>query len=415
MCIRSIVRFCVPLLIAWQFIFAGSAPTLAQRMKELGVESFIYVGTHNTSEAVPKIAEHAGRKTTAKGLYLFKMRTSDDPNIPEFVTVTPLGLLDEVENPSYLELDAKRRLLYCTSDTIDAAGKTDGSVCSYSIDASSGKLTKLSRASSAGAGPSHLAVDASGKYLLVANSRSGNVAILPIDANGELGEATDITQHADSSADSNRRKLPRPSGVAFSPDNQFAFVCDAGLDRIFVYRFDANTGKLTPHDPAFIGTKAGAGPRRLLFHQKGKFAYVAHELDSTVSAFSYDAATGVLKELQTLSTLPGYYDGSNTVAEIGLHPSGKNLLVSNCGHNSIVLFNIDTTEGTLTYVEDQSTYGKTPRHFGIDATGKHTVVANYDSDNILILRSPENARVKPAGNVIETPSPTCAKFLPKQQ
>jgi 6-phosphogluconolactonase len=150
-----------------------------------------------------------------------------------------------------------------------------------------------------------------------------------------------------------------------------------------------------------------------VFRPDGKFAYCVNERSSTVTAFAYETATGALKELQTISTLPEYYDGPNTASWIGVHLNGEHLLVSNCGHHSIVLFTIDAADGTLTYVEDQSTYGKSPRHFGMDGRGKHFVVANQDASNILILRAPENGRVKPGGNVVSTPSPSCAKFLLK--
>jgi 6-phosphogluconolactonase len=208
-----------------------------------------------------------------------------------------------------------------------------------------------------------------------------------------------------------RQQSPHPTGVAFSPDNRFALVADLGLDRVLVYRFDARTGKLAPADPPFARTKPGAGPRRMVFRPDGRFVYVVNELDSTVTAFAYDARSGALKELQTLSTLPGHYDGPNRATEVGVHPSGKYLLASNGGHNSVVLFGIDAAAGTLTYIEDQSTYGTMPLHFGMDTPGKHFAVANRDSGNILILRAPEHGRVKPGGNVVKLPAAACAVFM----
>jgi 6-phosphogluconolactonase len=236
----------------------------------------------------------------------------------------------------------------------------------------------------------------------VAN-HEGTVAVLPVAADGRLGPVSDLRAHAG--------KSPQPHGVAFSPDDQFAFVCDPGLDKVMIYRFDARAGKLAPHQPAFTASKPGAGPRHLVFGSDGRFAYVVNERDSTVTALAYDAKAGTLNPLQSLSTLPGYYDGPNRAAEIGVHPSGKHLFVSNCGHNSIVLYTIDPEKGTLTYVEDQSTYGKMPVHFGLDTPGKHLAVANRESGTILILRAPENARVKPAGNVVKMPAAACAVFL----
>jgi 6-phosphogluconolactonase len=356
--------------------------------KELGIPWWIYVGTH------------AGEGS--KGIYLFRMKTSDNPNIPEFVTMTALGLVAETAEPSFLTIDPKRRVLFCVNELDRFAGQSSGAVSAFAIEAASGKLTLLNQRPSMGARPCHLALDREGQHLLVAN-HDGAVSLFPIGADGKLGPASDVHQHAG--------KNPHPRGVTFSPDNQFAFVCDQGLDKVITYRFDARAGKLAPHQPAFTASKPGAGPRHLVFGLDGKFAYVVNELDSTVTALAYDAKAGQLKALQTLTTVPGYYDGPNRATELGVHPSGKHLFVSNCGHNSVVLFGIDPEKGTLTYVEDQSTYGKMPVHFGMDTPGHHLAVANRESGTILILRAPENARVKPAGNVVKMPSAACAVFL----
>ena len=365
----------------------------------MGAISRIYVGTYT------------GQKS--KGIYLFQMKTSDDPNIPQYVTVTPLGLVAETPNPSFLEIDPRRRILFCVNEIDTFEGKKSGAVSAFSINSASGKLTLLNQRSSGGAGPCHLVLDKEGKYLLVANYNSGSVSVLPVAPDGKLGEATDVKQHTGKSVHPDRQKGPHAHCVTLSPDNQFAFVCDLGLDKVMIYKFDPRAGKLTPNEPAFTALKPGAGPRHMVFHSSGTFAYVINELDSTVTAFAYDAKMGALKELQTISTLPGFYDGPNTTAEIAVHPSGKYLFASNRGQNSVVLFNIDPDKGTLSYVEDQSTYGATPRHFGMDIAGKHLAVANQDSNSILILRvDPANARLKPAGNVVETPSPACAMFLP---
>lgn len=347
---------------------------LAVASKDLGVPWWIYVG------APPR------------GIHLFRMKTSEDPNIPEYVTMTAVGLAAETPAPSFLAVDAKRRLLFCVNEV------PAGTVSAFSVELASGKLTLLGQRASGGPRPCHLALDREGAHLLVAGEDS--IAVLPVASDGKLGAASDVHRAGGKS---------RPLGVAFSPDNRFAFACDAGLDRVLVFRFDARAGKLAPHQPAFVPTKAGAGPRRLVFGLDGKRAYLLNERDSTVTALAHEG--GRLEPLQTLSTLPGYYDGPNRAGELGLHPSGKHLFASNCGHNSVVLYTIDPEKGTLTYVEDQSTYGKGPVHFGLDTPGKHLAVANRDSGSILILRAPESARVKPAGNVVPLPGAACAVFL----
>src|SRR6185503_7506766 len=160
--------------------------------------------------------------------------------------------------------------------------------------------------------------------LLVASYGSGSVAVLPVAPDGRLGEATDDKQHAGKSVHPDRQKGPHAHCVTLEPASRFAFVCDLGLDKVMVYKFDSSQGKLTPHEPAFATLKPGAGPRHMVFRPDGRFAYVINELNSTITAFAFDSDAGALKELQTVSTLPGYFDGNkNTTAEIGVHPSGK--------------------------------------------------------------------------------------------
>src|SRR4051812_26311097 len=114
----------------------------------------------------------------------------------------------------------------------------------------------------------------SGKYLLVANYNSGSVSVLPVAPDGKLGEATDVKQHTGKSVHPDRQKGPHAHCVTLSPDNQFAFVCDLGLDKVMIYKFDPRAGKLTPNEPAFTALKPGAGPRHMVFHSSGTFAYV---------------------------------------------------------------------------------------------------------------------------------------------
>jgi 6-phosphogluconolactonase len=151
----------------------------------------------------------------------------------------------------------------------------------------------------------------------------------------------------------------------------------------------------------------------MVFRPDGRFAYVVNELSSTVTAFAYASNTGVLKEAQTVTTLPKYFDGANTGAEVGVHPSGRYLYVSNRGHNSVVLFGIDPEKGTLTYIEEQGTGGSTPRHFGIEPSAKHLAIANQDSNTVLMCRiDAGNGRLTPSGVFASAPSPVCVKFLP---
>ena len=365
--------------------------------------------SNETKPAKNETLVYAG---TSKGIQLFWLQTKN-LEVSQNITLVPLGLAADTPNPSFIELDLKRRRLFCVNGVQTFEGKPTGAVSAFAIDPDTGKLTLLNQRSSMGSGPCHLVLDKEGRNLLVANYSGGNVAVLPVGPDGRLGEATAVVQHTGKSVNPDRQEGPHPHCVTLDPANRFALVCDLGLDKVLIYRFDAEQGKLTPSEPAFASLKPGAGPRHLTFHPGGRFAYVVSELDSTITAFAYLPETGALRELQTVSTLPPYYDGPNFPAEIGIKPSGEYLYASNRGHESLVVFGIDRDKGTLKYIEEQNAGGKTPRHFGIEPSGKHLAIANQDSDTLLVCRiDPENGRLKPSGVFAQAPSPVCVKFLP---
>lgn len=366
----------------------------------MALPTLVYVGTYT------------GGASKSKGIYLFRLQT-ENLEVSQNITLVPLGLAVETPNPSFLELDFKRRLLFAVNELNEFEGKPGGGVSAFTIDPAIGTLTLLNQVSSMGAGPCHLVLDKEGRHLLIANYGSGSVSVVPVGADGRLRAATDVVQHTGNSVNPERQKGPHAHCVTLDLANRFAFVCDLGLDKVLAYRFDAQRGKLTPHDPPFAQLKPGAGPRHMAFRPDGRFAFVANELNSTITTFRYDAGAGVLHELQTVSTLPEYFDGANSVAEIDVHPSGKWVYVSNRGHNSVVLFDVDADKGTLTYVEEQGTGGFKPRHFGIEPSAKHLAIGNQDSDTVLVARIDSgNGRLKPSGVFASAPSPACVKFLP---
>jgi len=333
----------------------------------------------------------AGSNTDAKskGIYAFRVQT-ENLEVSQNITLVPLGVAAETPNPSYLEIDVKRRLVFAVNE------QKDGTVSAFSADAA-GKLTLQNQRPSRGANPCHLALHPAGTHLLVANS-GGSITVLPVAADGKLGE------------DSATIGMRQPQGVAFDNVGRFAFVCDTAADSVVVGRFD--DGKIVTDSVRALPSKAGAGPRRIAFRPDGKFAYVVNEKDSTITACAYDAAVGSLSAIETQPTLPPYFDGKNTAAELGMHPSGKWLYVSNRGNETVVLFEIDKDKGTLAYIEEQGTGGKTPRHFGIQPDAKHLTICNQHSDTLLICRIDSgNGRLKPSGVFAASPNPTCAKFL----
>jgi 6-phosphogluconolactonase len=361
----------------------------------------LFVGTYTEKES--------------KGIYAYRFDAASSE-------LTPLGIAAETANPSFLAIDPSRRFLYAVNEVPNYKGANSGAVSAFAIDRQNKdrqtidrqtrKLSPLNKVASRGADPCYIAFDKTGKYALVANYSGGSVAVFPVQADGRIGESSAFVQHAGSSVNRERQEGPHAHWIETTPDNRFAIAVDLGLDELLVYRFDVKTGSLTANNPPYAKLDPGAGPRHLAFHPNGKFAYVVNELQSSITAFSYDPTRGALQPLKTVSTLPKGFSGSNDTAEIRVHPSGKFLFASNRGHDSIAVFSIDSHTGTLTLVDHFPTQGKTPRNFEIDPTGKFLFVANQDTNNIVVFRiDPNSGRLTPTGQTLRAPSPVCLKFM----
>jgi 6-phosphogluconolactonase len=325
-------------------------------------------------------------------------------------TLSEPKLAAKAVNPSFLEIHPSGKFVYAVGE-IDNAGTKGGAVSAFAVDAD-GTLTLINSQSSEGAGPCHVSLDAAGKHALVANYSSGSVACLPIQKDGSLGRATAFVQHEGSSVNPQRQEGPHAHSINLDAANHFAIAADLGLDKLLVYRFDAAKGTLKPNDPPSVSVAPGGGPRHFAFHPSGKFAYANNEMASSVTAFTYDAKKGALKELHTLPTLPADYDGSqNTTAETRVHPSGDFVYVSNRGHDSVAIFSVDKATGKLTAVGHQSTGGKTPRNFNIDPSGEFLLAANQDSGNIVLFRIDRKmGKLAAAGAERKVPKAVCIRF-----
>ncbi len=304
--------------------------------------------------------------------------------------------------------------MYAVSEVSEAkaGGKPTGAVVAFSVEPKTGKLKMLNQQSSEGAGPCHLVVDAAGKNVLVANYSSGSCAVLPVLEDGKLGVATAAIQHMGKSVKPNQQ-TPHAHSINLDAANRFAFVADLGLDKILIYKFDAGKGSLTANEPPFVELAPGSGPRHFAFHPTGKYAYVINEIALTVTAFTYDASRGSLQEIQTISTLPEGFKGSNlSTAEVVVHPSGKFVYGSNRGHDSIVIYSVDAGTGKLKYVGNQSTGGKTPRNFAIDPTGTWLLAENQGSGTILVFQiDQKTGELKPTAHKLEVTSPVCVRMV----
>jgi 6-phosphogluconolactonase len=350
------------------------------------------------------VGTYTGKKS--KGIY----RLEFDPSTGKLGTPEVAA---EVTSPSFLAVAPDRKHLFSVCEIDSFKGKKAGGVASFAMDASSGALKPINQESSVGAGPCHVVCDKLGKHVLVANYGGGSVAVLPVGADGKLGEASCFVPHTGSGADKSRQEGPHAHSINLDADNRFAVVADLGLDKLFVYRFDPAAGTITPNEPPFVEMAPGSGPRHFAFHPNGKFAYANEEMASTLTALSYDGTKGEFKVLNTLSTLPEPTKGNST-AETVVHPNGKFVYTSNRGHNSIAIFAIDEATGQIKAIGHQREGIKTPRNFNIDPSGKWMVVANQDGDSLIVFAiESETGMLKPTSQKIEVGSPVCVKFVPK--
>lgn len=377
----------VTLLLALLPLTLGAAP-VAKKSTYL-----FYVGTY-TEEG-----------SKSKGIYAYRY----DPNTAE---ITSLGLAAETTNPSFVAPSPDGKYLYAVNEVGNYKGPNSGGVSAFSIDHGSGKLTFLNEVPSRGADPCYIVVDPSGKYVLVANYTGGSVAVFPVLAEGKLGEASAFVQHTGHGTNPERQEGPHAHSIDLSHDNRFAMVDDLGLDELLVYKFDRAKGTLTPNDPPFAKVEAGAGPRHFVLRPDGKFAYVVAEMGHTVTVFSNNAASGKLEPLQAITTLPKDFKGRNDDAEIQMHPSGKFLYASNRGDDSLAIYAIDGSKGTLAQVAITPTGGKEPRSFEIDPTGTLLFAENQKSDDIVVFKiDQKTGQLTPTGKVLQVASPVCLKFV----
>ena len=351
--------------------------------------SYLYVGTYTNK--------------TSKGIYQYRF----DPATAKIETI---GLAAETPNPTFLVIHPNHKFLYAANEIGNYKGENSGSVTAFRIEAN-GKLVQLNSVSSHGNGPCHVSVDHTGKFVLVANYGGGSIAVLPISADGSLGEATAAIQHTGSSVDPRRQKEPHAHSIYLSPDNRFVIVADLGLDKLLVYRFDSKKGTLTPNDPPSVSVKPGSGPRHFAFHPNGKYAYCVNEMFSTVTAFDWNGSKGVLTEKETLSTLPAGFKGRSSDAEIEIHPNGKFLYASNRGHDSIAVFAI-APDGKLSMVEVAPVHVKTPRHFAIAPSGDYLFAEGQDSNQFALFRlDPNTGKLTSTGTTVDLGAPVCIVFL----
>jgi 6-phosphogluconolactonase (cycloisomerase 2 family) len=321
---------------------------------------------------------------------------------------THLQLLKEV-NTSFLTIDRAQRFLYAVHADLDE-------VSAYSIDKQSGSLTALNHQSCGGKNPVHLSIDPSGRYIVTANYTAGSVGVVPIEQDGSLGAPTDVQQlKGEPGPNRKEQASSHPHNAVFDPSGRFIAVPDKGLDRIFVFRLDATSGKLVPNDPPFVATRAGQGPRHIAFHPSLPLAYVVNELGASVTTYRFDPERGTLEPLQLLPATPPSYTANDTGAEITVAPSGRFVYASNRGANSVAIFAVDWASGTLKPVgwaqTERPKEGETVRFITLDPAARILYAANMDSDTVVPFTVDwESGMLTPSGHIIHVNSPCAIVF-----
>jgi 6-phosphogluconolactonase len=358
---------------------------------------FVYVGTYT----FPGTAPGGTHQSQAKGIYVFRMNPRDGG----------LRLLQVVEipNPSYLALDPPLRHLYSVNEM------TDGGVSAYVINQANGLLTPLNTlVPTNGQGTTHLSVQPSGQYLFAASYTSGTFQVFRILADGSIGAMTDNFQSIGNGTGPNpaRQEGPHAHQILADLDGNHVFGVDLGADKVNVWNLDSGTGKLIANTVPLAPIASGSGPRHMAFHPDRQHAYVLSELASSVTVFDYDPVRAAFVWQQTISTLPPDFSGTNTTAEIRIHPNGRFLYNTNRGHNSVTIFEIEPETGELEVIGWESTRGEWPRGMNLDPTGSFLYAANQNTDNIAVFRIDADSGKLQFSSLVNTPTPVDVEFGP---
>jgi 6-phosphogluconolactonase len=362
---------------------------------------FLFIATTVVAQKNYYLLVGTYTKGKSTGMYVYDFNKKDGS----------AKIVDSVQtpNPSYLAVAPNQKFVYAVSET--QRGNFSGKIRSFSFDKKTGKLHFINEESSVGDNPCYIIVDKTGKWVITANYTSGTLAVLPVKKDGSLGEAASSFQHSGHGTNRQRQEAPHVHSTVLSPDNKFLFVQDLGIDKIIIYSFNGKTGSIARKDS--VKLHDGSGPRHFSFHPNGKWAYVIQELSGTVTAFDYQ--NGKLKTIQSISTLPPNFNQYFSSADIHVSKDGKFLYASTRDSaNIITIYRIDQKTGKLSVVGHQPVLGKTPRNFNFDPGGDYLLVANQNSDNVVIFKvNHQTGLLTDTGNRIDVGNPVCIKWIEK--
>ncbi len=400
------------------FALAGAAPLVAGVLhaKETRGPLMAYVGTFSAPLRGVLPTQVDRPPGNGRGIHLFRVDRATG-------SLTPAGVCELGTSPSCLAVNAVGTRLYSANETAHMGTDKAGTVSAFAIDRTTGQLTLLNTVGAGGVGPTYVSLHPSGRFLLVANYFGGTVAVLPVLADGRLGEATDVKNDAGPIGPTRAVHAP-PGSFAVSghdrthahmiqadPAGRFVLHVDLGLDRIFVWQFDARRGRLTPASPASVALPPGDGPRHFHFHPNGRWLYSLQEEGSTVVRFDYDAHAGRLTARQTISTLPAGFAGSNFCAEILVSADGRFVYAGNRLHDSIAIFSVGP-QGDLTYLGEEWTRGDYPRSFTFDPTGRVLYCCNQRADHLAVFEvNRQTGALTFTGHYVPVGNPSMLVFL----
>jgi 6-phosphogluconolactonase len=383
---------------------------------------YMYFGTYTGFKFVSHSATIGVGESHSKGIYVSRFHAATgEMSEPE--------LAAEIANPSFLTIHPNHRFLYAVSeDPLSLGPPRDHAsyVSAYAIDSATGRLRLLNTIPTGGTSTCYLSMDKTGKFVLLANFGSGSISVVRVNDDGSLGQQTAFVQHlGHGSPDVPVQSGPHPHTILVSPDNRYVIVSDLGVDKVFIYHFDENTGMLSPLDPPFAAVEPGGGPRRFLFDPSGSFGYQLNEMGSTLITFGWDPAQGTLTRLQEVSIAPPSL--RNAGAELQISANQKYLYASNRLSRfndkdpskidrlpgTISVFAIDPEKHTLSEIRQFPSGGIMPRNFAIDPTGQYLFALNQVSNNVVQFKiDPATGMLSRMGRELKVDTPVCLQFVP---
>ena len=354
--------------------------------------------------------------TGSKGIYVYRFDAATGQ-------VDSVSHTEGIVNPSYLAIAPGGKYVYAATET---RTPNAGSISAFVFDRATGRLRLINKQPSGGDNPVYVSVHHSGKWVVMANYSGGSLSVFPLNADGDLRPFSQNIIYQGRSVNPERQDRSHVHSVIFSPQQDYLMVQDLGQDKVMVYHFDEHAdphpragqplepaAPLRPAAIPFISTLPGTGPRHLAFPPDGRYAYLVEEMGGAVDVYRYDAGKGSLDSVQRILAHPDTSKGPFRGADIHVSPDGRFLYVTNReSESNIAIFSIDSANGKLTLKGYEPTQGIEPRNFLIDPSGAFLLVANQESNSIVVFRiDPKTGLLHPTGEKIMVPLPTCLKMM----